>query len=53
MASKPKASNEAKDDREFDRFERLTKKLLAVPKKEIDAEKAKAEGEARRGRQAP
>lgn len=47
MASRPKASEEAKRETEFDRFRRLTKKLLGVPKDEIDR-KVKAEERKRR-----
>ncbi|HEX8283255.1 MAG TPA: hypothetical protein VF588_07860 [Pyrinomonadaceae bacterium] len=38
----PKMEKPAKSD-EFKRFEELTRKLLAVPKSEIDKEKAKYE----------
>lgn len=39
---KPKSKSEDKPE-EFRRFEAFTKVLMAVPKKEIDAQKAKYE----------
>ena len=33
-------SSEAKDSEEFDRFEELTRRLVAVPKSEVDAARA-------------
>jgi len=41
MKKQPKAAKEKPE--EFARFEAFTKALMAVPKKEIDAEKAKYE----------
>jgi hypothetical protein len=38
-----KAKAEAQKPEEFKRFEDFTRRLMAVPKKEIDAEKAKYE----------
>ena len=38
----PKTEQPAKSD-EFKRFEELTRKLLAVPKSEVDEQKAKYE----------
>lgn len=48
MASRPKASSEAKDDQEFDRFQRLTRRLLGVPKKEGLTAEVKTEGKKRK-----
>ncbi len=39
---KPKSASSAKSE-EFKRFEDFTRRLIAVPKKEIDAQKAKYE----------
>jgi hypothetical protein len=47
---KPKDQREADDERqkEFDRFEDLTRKLLKVPKEELDKERAKRDREKKR-----
>jgi len=42
-AAMKKAKARAEKPEEFARFERFTKALMAVPKKEIDAQKAKYE----------
>jgi len=43
--TKPRAKRRTKAEvEEFDKFEALTKALVSVPKKEIDKERAKANG---------
>ena len=43
MKTEPKAQQPAKKSEEFTRFEQTLRSLIAVPKSEIDKEKAKYE----------
>jgi len=43
MAKAPKPTEPARPS-EYDAFEKLTRKLVRVPKREIDAERAKQNG---------
>lgn len=43
MSAMKKAKAQAEKPKEFQRFEDFTRRLMAVPKKEIDEQKAKYE----------
>jgi hypothetical protein len=42
--TEPKSAEESEKRSDFERFEDLTRKLVRVPKKEIDAERTKENG---------
>lgn len=50
MGKQPATENGEKNPTEYDRFEKLTKGLLSVPKKEIDEQRQREERERARGR---